>query len=428
MKYLAIRNNGVLDIRLVSLMGGTTKSKDKYKIGQFGTGLKYFLAFCVRNNIDFKIFCGEKQVVVTVEQETIKNEIFEIICIDGIRSSITSRMGEDWEAWMIIREIWCNALDEGGSKKFITTDVSGLADTTTIFIQATPEITSVMSDWNKYFIHDQAPIFSSPEFCIYPGGKSFRLYKKGVLIHELDLTTSEEFSIFSYDIADAEINELREFKGSVAQSVAKCLSCCNVSTAKTFLENISQSAYDANIDLSWYLSWSSDWEKAIGDRKLIHFSAEKRMLENGRQIDYEKTIVVPKSLYTVLSTQFPDVRGLYSSSGSKDFVPTDNPELLKRLHEAVETLRRAGVYIHPELHFKTGYFDSSNVLADVNLQTKLCCVSNKLMDLSMFDVITTVLEENAHIHTGYRDETRMFQQYFIDLYTKTLLEKHSISV
>ena len=44
MKYLKIRNRGELDIRLVSLMGGTTISGNSYKIGRFGTGLKYSLA------------------------------------------------------------------------------------------------------------------------------------------------------------------------------------------------------------------------------------------------------------------------------------------------------------------------------------------------------------------------------------------------
>jgi hypothetical protein len=29
MKYLKIKNNGVIDIRLVALMGGTTKSNDE---------------------------------------------------------------------------------------------------------------------------------------------------------------------------------------------------------------------------------------------------------------------------------------------------------------------------------------------------------------------------------------------------------------
>ena len=44
MKYLKIQNKGELDIRLISLMGGSTKTGDTTKIGRFGTGLKYTLS------------------------------------------------------------------------------------------------------------------------------------------------------------------------------------------------------------------------------------------------------------------------------------------------------------------------------------------------------------------------------------------------
>lgn len=87
MKYLKIQNNGELDIRLVALMGGTTKANDKFKIGQFGTGLKYTLAFLYRNNLDFKIFVGENEVKLHLETEEIRGENFDIICINRQRTS-----------------------------------------------------------------------------------------------------------------------------------------------------------------------------------------------------------------------------------------------------------------------------------------------------------------------------------------------------
>jgi hypothetical protein len=125
MKYLKIQNDGVLDIRLVALMGGTTKANDKFKIGQFGTGLKYTLAFLFRNNLDFKIFAGNDEINIYTENETIKEDLFEIICINGNRTSITTKMGAEWSAWMIIRELWCNALDEGGSIKDVVSQPVG---------------------------------------------------------------------------------------------------------------------------------------------------------------------------------------------------------------------------------------------------------------------------------------------------------------
>ena len=55
MKYLKIQNKGELDIRLVALMGGSTKTNDRYKIGKFGTGLKYTLAFLFRKIFQSKL-------------------------------------------------------------------------------------------------------------------------------------------------------------------------------------------------------------------------------------------------------------------------------------------------------------------------------------------------------------------------------------
>src|SRR6185312_2743617 len=153
MKYLKIQNDGELDIRLVALMGGTTKSKDKFKIGQFGTGLKYTLAFLFRNNIDFKIMVGTEEVKISLEKELIKDEVFEIICINGNRTSITTKMGEDWFAWMIVRELWCNALDEGGAIREETEIIEGEAGKTTFYIQIDMQIANVLKEWDKYFIH-----------------------------------------------------------------------------------------------------------------------------------------------------------------------------------------------------------------------------------------------------------------------------------
>ncbi len=51
-----------------------------------------------------------------------------------------------------------------------------------------------------------------------------------------------------------------------------------------------------------------------------------------------------------------------------------------------------------------------------------------MVDRPMFDVIAMIIEENEHFNTGYKDHTREFQQHFIDLFTKTLLDKNKITV
>ncbi len=143
MKYLKIKNNGELDIRLVALMGGTTKANDQYKIGQFGTGLKYTLAYLFRNNVEFKIFTGTKEVKLHLETETIKGEDFKIICIEGNRTSITTKMGNELQPWMIVRELYSNALDEGGAEYCLTDNSESEENTTCFYIELTPAFLQV---------------------------------------------------------------------------------------------------------------------------------------------------------------------------------------------------------------------------------------------------------------------------------------------
>jgi len=242
MKYLKIQNKGELDIRLIALMGGTTKSNDEFKIGQFGTGLKYTLAYLYRNNLYFKIFVGANEVKINIETEKIGEEIFEIICINGHRTSITTKMGYDWNAWMILRELWCNALDEGDAEKSETEIMSGVDNTTTFYIQIDSQIREVLNDWKKYFIHDQEAIYTGKNYAIYPSGDHLCIYKQGVLIHE----DKNRTSVFSYDVKNAQINELRQFTGSVTHAITNCLYECNEKAVRYFLENVSEQNFEGS--------------------------------------------------------------------------------------------------------------------------------------------------------------------------------------
>jgi hypothetical protein len=64
-------------------------------------------------------------------------------------------MGEDWACWQIIRELWCNALDEGGAVNEITETIEGIENKTIFYIQEDLQVHNVIKEWDKYFIHNQ---------------------------------------------------------------------------------------------------------------------------------------------------------------------------------------------------------------------------------------------------------------------------------
>ncbi len=117
MKYLKISNKGLLDVRLIMLMGASTKTDDPTKIGQFGTGLKYAIAYFIRNDVDFKLFVGEEEIEFSVTDENISGKEFKEIYCDGRSMNITTQYGYQWTAWEALREIYCNATDEGDDNK-----------------------------------------------------------------------------------------------------------------------------------------------------------------------------------------------------------------------------------------------------------------------------------------------------------------------
>ena len=52
MNYLKIRSKGKIDIEALSLLGASSKRGDETKIGQFGSGNKFAIAYLLRNNYE----------------------------------------------------------------------------------------------------------------------------------------------------------------------------------------------------------------------------------------------------------------------------------------------------------------------------------------------------------------------------------------
>lgn len=425
MKYLKIQNNGELDIRLVALMGGTTKANDKFKIGQFGTGLKYTLAFLYRNNLDFAIFSGETAVKIHTEKEIIRDEQFEIICINGQRTSITTKMGEDWQPWMIVRELWCNALDEGGAGRGETSELAGEAGATTFYVQIDQQINQVLKDWNKYFIHEQEPIFKNDNYAIYAPGDHLCLYKNGVLIHE----AKHLKSVFRYDIATADINELREFKGSMAYEIACSLKNCDEKTARIFLENVTSSHFEGEgMEWEWYNRWGEAWKNVIGSAKVIYQKVLDDITARGSKPDLASLIIVPKEMYKSLTKQFEGIGAVTVASKIGEFYEAYDEEIENRIKQGLVILESCNYPMHPELTFVYGFFEDKTVEARINIKTRIIYISKSLIQQPLFTIVAMLIEENEHFNTGLEDETRKFQQHFINLYARQLLVSQAIEI
>jgi hypothetical protein len=239
MKYLRISNNGVLDKNFITLLGASSKSEDPSKIGQFGTGLKYAISYLLRSNTRFRIFVGETEVVVSTRTKGVGSQEFQEILVDGESINVTTLYGYQWQTWEALREIWCNALDEKNPKHKVIdgrSKIEGKKNTTTFFIEMKPEISAVVDDWGSYFKETgtKSVLYEDERVTIFYKEKpsSIRLYKQGILIH-----TSEFIqSIFDYDFKDTQLNELRQYRGSVEWDVITAILNSNSATINVLLQ------------------------------------------------------------------------------------------------------------------------------------------------------------------------------------------------
>lgn len=435
MKYLKITNKGCLDIRLVSLMGGTTKDNDVYKIGQFGSGLKYVLAYLLRNKVDFKVFIDNKEVVISVISEVIQSENFDIITVNGEKTSITTKMGKDWQPWMIIRELYSNALDEGDAEYQIVKeeDISPKEEYTEFYIELNVDFLEVYNNWNKYFIVGNEPMFENDRFAFHPCKGNLLLYKQGILIHE----DKDYKSLFNIDIKNADINELREYKGSLYWDFADAIaSIDDKKTIEYLLENLINDTdikyYEGKCEIDSQYGYkrnlSNVWKDVIGEAKIIDRDTLNKIKGKNANVDLSNVIVLPKNIYLALSTKFEGISAVRVASKIGEFYEIYDAELELKVKQALVILEESGYFIHPELTFVFGEFGAKDTLARIDLDKKEILISQKMSDRSMFSFVAMLIEENEHFQTGYSDETREFQQHFIDLYTKSILDKAEIKL
>ena len=150
---IIFRNPGLVDLTAITTMGVNVKVGDN-PFGYFGTGFKFALATILRGGGTIKLFRGTEEICFATEDATVRHKVFKIVLVgeaDGDHwhwtpMNITTELGRNWEPWMVLRELGCNALDEGGGFFSGADDGQGWSEGETTIIVDWPELDEA---WKK---------------------------------------------------------------------------------------------------------------------------------------------------------------------------------------------------------------------------------------------------------------------------------------
>lgn len=431
MAYIEFANKGEIDINAFKLLGASSKREATDKIGFFGSGLKYATALMLREDISFQVFAGKKEVLFGLEKQKFSGIDFDVITINGEKTSMTTQAGPDWEPWFAIREIYSNTIDEGGAMEIVT-DITPTKGETKIYIEMSDKLGDVTRNWQDYFSFKRPAldeITISGMGGVDRGYKIFAkrridypvVFRRGIRVGEF----KSRRSLFDYDFTEVEINESRVMRASwaVQGSIADALMFCdNVEVLKQFFAGWKDQDRLVEYDnTTWSYAMNDSFFGGLFDRKQPRFSDEwLNQLQDKRLVPTElsgfygithKTIALPNKLLQLLKEQFGDKLHIAGNSDKNAYRITGEPN--DEYKQIANKLNRAG-FAFPLDQIKMGKFHDDDIHGQYDPEENLIILTQASENWSSRQKTTLLLEELLHKKSGFGDKTRDFQNFLIE--------------
>jgi len=388
MRHVQFSNEGLIDLRGVTTFGASSK-ETKSPIGYFGTGLKYAIAVALRLGCKVTLYRGEEKYTFHTKTTKIRVDEFEIIHMEGpedgqIRElAFTTELGKNWDAWQAFRELWCNAVDEGG---FVSSGPVEKPDPgrTIVEIQGAPFV-------ECYNTRENIMLQSSPKWLSDGVEISFKEsshgYYRGVRVLDLQKRAMLTYNVVAYSLDLTEDRTLKYpymFNAFVADSLAKT---DDEQLIKELLE-APQGSFEADI-----LSFAD-------------VTPGKALLAALETVNFKT--VNNASLFR-----------LYSKQKGKNIRPERiEPETDegRKIDEALGLLRVLGYEVGAYKINVTDGLDDNRLGQAYDGEI---WISRRCLTMGATMVAGTILEEFVHLHHGLRDCSREMQNWFIDALIST---------
>lgn len=412
MKYIRIKNKGHIEPQALHLIGASTKTNDSSKIGQFGSGNKYALAYFIRNQYEVKVFAGKEEITIETKEETFRSEQFNVIYVNGEKTSITTKMGKDWQFWQAIREVYCNALDEGGCSMDFVQKIEPIDGETHFYIDTKKDVTEFVSNFDNYFTTNKKILFECATGRILEkSGTSANIYRKGVRCFNTNKT-----SLFDYDFNDINIDENRliTYFWQTEEKIWDLIYQCD---KKDLIMMILHNSNDRDhiecclSDISTINSSkaSEEFKECI---KMINLapSGYAGLLKPD---EVHNHIIVPTKIFSSIRALIPE-----ENVGDK-FKITIKGAMYREIKtsELYAATIKESMYFFNECNMNINYpikvaiFDCKDIMGcAINKEIVL---SDVCLEKGVNEVVNTIIEEYTHLKYDVRDETRGFQTAII---------------
>lgn len=410
MKYLKISNYGEIEVEALTLVGASTKRDDQSKIGMFGSGNKYALAYLMRNGYDVLFYSDQQSINVNTVPATLRDCSFNVITINGDKTSITTEMGPQWTLWMAIREFYANAVDEKLISFEIVDHIMTTKGGTDIFIEVKDELHQFMDNINDYIAITKEVVFQDVDQnkILKKHSDLACIYRKGMRCYD-----TREHSVYDYDFPKININESRIVSSSwnITEKLTSLLfKCSDPVVIRNILEASTNKNYlEYKIDNhSWYFSDHFDyqvWLDAIGNKAIAPMALALFIPAD----QHKDTFFLRSKMYTHLKENLPGVKLAMHSN------MINNVAYIEKVPTALQldTLKEV------EKFFKECQFDMPYPVKIVEFAEKqvhgmaedgTVYLSVLALDQGKTHTANVIIEEYIHLKHNVADETRAFQK------------------
>lgn len=407
-----------MDFRALTLIGASSK-RNENKIGRFGSGNKYALAYFLKNNLNPVIYSGEELIDVKVSKTTFRDQEFDVITINGQETSLTTDMGPDWECWEAMREIYSNALDEGDASITINNEPIFEKGYTCYSIKFVNEVIDFYKYMHNYFVKDDNVLFANEEGRIL----SKQLDKPIVFRKGIRCFQYQYEGIFNYDFTYLNINEQREatYSWQIVEQIWKLISSCtDKDIIYKFIETISNdptaNLLELNLDFTAIvLEPSKEFKEVLASREIVLPMFQSLMEDEAK----ESFWFIPDKIFNLLSQyNIKTSNKVKKTATNTAFTVIDGTDDEKKhLKNVLNTLSTYGINIPYPIHLAR--FNEGSVYGMADLSENMIYLNpDKFID-GETETMNTLLEEYVHLKHHTPDGSRNMQRVLINEWLNT---------